>query len=135
MKLLVVRNKIIPFKGFKAITVLKWLFVRMKTVLTDTLLRHESIHMKQQIELTIVGALLALVLFVLGCGWWSLLALPLFFWWYGLEYVIRIPLCDWNTDKAYKSIVFEQEAYGHQDDVGYLEQRKWFAWIKYYFKK
>ena len=35
MKLSIVRNKIIPFGGFKAVLLLKWLFVRMNAIIPE----------------------------------------------------------------------------------------------------
>jgi hypothetical protein len=36
-----------------------------------------------------------------------------------------------NYDQAYRSIRFEQEAYGNEHEENYLEVRKNFAWLKY----
>ena len=36
-----------------------------------------------------------------------------------------------NYDQAYRSIRFEQEAYGNASEENYLEVRKNFAWLKY----
>ena len=32
---------------------------------------------------------------------------------------------------AYQEIPFEREAYGHEDESGYLASRKSYAWLKY----
>ena len=78
----------------------------------------------------IVGILIAIVLFVVGCRWWSLLALPVFFYWYVVEWLIRWAYYR-NRKTAYKNISFEREAYAKEDDVVYLDSRKPFAWVRY----
>jgi hypothetical protein len=71
--------------------------------LSSTELNHESIHAAQQKEL---------------------LYLP-FFIWYGIEWLILyLKYRDWM--KAYYHIRFEREAYNHQGDLLYLENRKHF---------
>ena len=32
---------------------------------------------------------------------------------------------------AYRNISFEREAYSNEKDLSYLDNRKWFAWIRY----
>jgi len=46
-----IKNKIIPFKGYNAITIYPFVFYRKKSMKT---FRHESIHAQQQIELLII---------------------------------------------------------------------------------
>jgi hypothetical protein len=75
-----------------------------------------------------IGAVLTAILLILGCGWWSLLALPLFFWWYVIEWLIKCVYYR-NPTTAYKNIGFEREAFRHQSDLMYLYDRKPFAWI------
>ena len=73
---------------------------------------------------------MAIVLFAVGCGWLSLLTLPVFLYWYGIEYLIRLAYYR-NSITAYKNISFEREAYAKEDDVVYLDSRKPFVWVKY----
>ena len=47
--MIIVKNNIIPFKGFKAIYMFGFLFTRGD--LTETQLNHEKIHERQAIEL------------------------------------------------------------------------------------
>ena len=110
MKIRIVINKIIPFKGFKAITLWPWIFCRK--ALKDVDVNHEMIHVRQQEEMLIV----------------------LFFIWYVIEWVIRLAIY-LNFDEAYKNISFEQEAYDHEAEHGYLNVRKHFAWMRYLTKK
>ena len=130
-----VRNKLIPFSGCKALTVWPLLFQRAK-YMTAVDMRHEEIHGRQQREVLAVGAVLAVAMAVCGCGWWSLVAVPLYFWWYGVEYVVRlVDVLRRDIDvqrpfhEAYRAVSFEHEAYFFQGDETYLERRKPFHWL------
>lgn len=102
-----------PQKGFKAITVWPFVFVRedCKRVFVDKDERHETTHALQQIE-----CLFLLFLLV-----------------YGLEWIIKLPFCKFDREKAYYSVSFEQEAYEHQAEIGYNNVRKHYAWLRYVF--
>ena len=50
----VVRNSIIPFKGYKAITIWPFIFVRKECSFDEVDLNHENIHGRQQLELLIL---------------------------------------------------------------------------------
>lgn len=136
-----VHNDIIPFKGYKALTAWPFLFIRSDLWRwTDEDERHENIHGEQQKEMLPIGIALAVILFPLGCGWWSLIALPLYFVWYVAEWAVRIILMGfkgkwYNLHKAYRSISFEQEAYFFETDTGYLDRRTHFLWLRYLLKK
>lgn len=49
----IIYNKIIPFKGFAAITIWPFIFTRKKQ-LSNVVINHENIHGKQQLELLII---------------------------------------------------------------------------------
>ena len=90
----IIRNNIIPVKGFKAINLFGVLFVRGNAVISEKTLRHEHIHTMQMREMLYVP----------------------FYLWYGIEYVIRFfgwsfekKPCDPN-DKPYDRMSFEKEA-------------------------
>ena len=136
MKLNKIYSNIIPFEGYIALTVWPWVFIRkdLRHKYTETTDRHEHTHGYQQIECLILGAVVAAILFIVGCGWWSLLALTMFFWLYLTEWIIKIPVCVVTNMDAYYSISFEQEAYDHEAEIGYHNVRKPFAWTKYIFK-
>jgi len=130
-------NSIIPFAGYVAMTVFPFIFVRKdKSYKYDDVYdNHErGIHGRQQLEMLCVGALITAVLFLVGCSWWSLLALPIYFWWYLIEYGIRYVAYP-SHKEAYRNISFEQEAYMNEEDFHYLTKRKWFAWVSYIGKK
>lgn len=131
MKTKVIFNDIIPFKGFLSMCLWPFIFVRNAAASHYNLVsnNHEHIHAEQQKEVLAAGLVLAAVLALLGCGWWSLLALPLFLWWYCLEWVFRLFQYR-DAHKAYRNISFEREAYANEKDMEYLSQRQRFAWIK-----
>lgn len=105
--MIIIRNNIIPFKGFKAMNLCGVIFARKDAVMDDVTLRHESIHSRQCWEMLVIG----------------------FYLWYIIEWLIRL-LIYRNTDRAYRKIWFEQEAYSHQHDPDYLHNRKHFAWLR-----
>lgn len=131
--MIVIRNNIIPFPGYKAITLWPFIFVRRSAWYSNDTDRHERTHGRQQIEMLLVGMVLAAVLAAAGCGWWSLLALPLFYLCYGVEYLVRLCITR-DHDRAYRSISFEQEAYTHERNQDYLQHRRWYAWLRYVFR-
>lgn len=131
MKIRIVKNNIIPFDGYLAMTVIPWIFCRKELRKVD--LNHEMIHVRQQVEMLFIGVALAMALF-LFMGWWLLLFIPIFFWLYLIEWVVRL-IIYMDKDEAYYNISFEQEAYDHQAERYYLEVRKDFAWLRYMFKK
>lgn len=104
----IVKNKFIPFKGFKCINLFGVLFVRNECELTDRDINHESIHTAQIKELWYVT----------------------FYILYLLEWFIRL----FMKGNAYRNISFEREAYGNEYNTSYLKDRKKFAW-KNYFKE
>lgn len=96
-------------KGFAAIAIFPFILLRHKKLKKDKqLILHESIHLKQQVELFLF----------------------LFYLWYGLEFIFR-----WiqykNFNQAYKNISFEREAYANQHNKNYIKNRKAYAFIKY----
>lgn len=52
--MVIIKNNIIPFKGFKAITLWPFIFVRKGCSFNEIDLNHENIHGKQQLELLII---------------------------------------------------------------------------------
>ena len=135
-----VYNDIIPFKGFMAMTVFPFIFIRNGCTFNEVDERHETIHGEQQKEMLPIGIALAFILFLFGCGWWSLLALAIYYEWYVAEWLVRIMLMGfsgdwWNTHKAYREISFEQEAYFFQGDPSYPDRRSRYLWFRYLFKR
>ena len=108
---MIIKNSIIPrlssvFINVYAITL--WPFVFIRDEGNPRVINHESIHLKQQKELLLVGFYLLYVIF----------------WVVGI-FKYR------STQIAYYEIPFEREAYNHDGDYEYLNNRKLFAWTKY----
>lgn len=107
----VIFNSLIPPRGFKAITLFPFIFVRSsaRSRFTYIDLNHEQIHIEQEKEMLVLPFLL----------------------WYLAEWLIRLILYR-NRKEAYRNISFEQEAYLHQSDMSYLKHRKRFvSWLRY----
>jgi len=104
--MIVVRNKLFPFKGFKAMAVWPFIFLRKDSSFTDKDRRHEEIHGRQQLEMLWV----------------------FFFLWYLIEWIVRsIQYRSWKV--GYYEISLEWEAYVNEGKKGYLEKRKHYAWF------
>lgn len=96
-------------KGFNGVTLFPFIILRDKTLkLNKTVINHERIHVRQQLELLVVA----------------------FYVWYGLEYVFRLIQYK-NTFLAYKNISFEREAYAKESDLNYLKSRSFWEFLKY----
>ena len=124
-------NDLLPCEDFIATTIWPFIFVQRanERLFDDVAENHEEIHASQQVEMLVVGAILTLILssFI---GWWSVLALPIYYWWYIIEFMLR---SIFGTGNAYRNISFEREAYMNEHDKDYLSKRKHFAWLKYMF--
>lgn len=104
----IVRNNIIPFKGYKAVNLFGILFVRGDAVISSTDINHEEIHTAQMKEMLYV----------------------FFYLWYVIEWLVRLVMYR-NAHTAYRNISFEREAYANQGNVQYLQERKLWAWAGY----
>ncbi|QHT69605.1 hypothetical protein GXP67_24630 [Rhodocytophaga rosea] len=96
----------IPARGM---ALFPFILVKYHKDLTDErLIRHEKIHIRQQVELLVIP----------------------FYFFYLINYL-------WNRLRgqshlnAYLNICFEREAYTHDDDAYYLKYRKWGAFLRY----
>lgn len=103
--MIIIRNKIIPFKGFKAVNIFGILFVRDSEIDKETL-THEEIHTKQMQEMAYI----------------------FFYLWYIVEWLVE--LCISSKESAYRRIGFEREAYSHEGHPDYPRTRKHYAWFK-----
>lgn len=94
---------------------------------------HECTHARQWIELTVAsGVIIWLLMLVFNISaWWLILSALAFYLWYGIEWLVRF-LIKLNAKKAYKAIAFEREAYDNEYDANYLENSRYFAWLRYY---
>lgn len=132
-----IENWMIPFVGYKMMTAWPFLFVRddLMTPPSDIDFNHEEIHGRQQKEMLVVGAVIGVFLAAMNCGWWSLLACPIYFYWYVLEWIIRLIVTGFSQTKAYYNISFEQEAYSHEGEMDYYKKRRPFSWLSYLLKQ
>ena len=85
--------------NIRAITLFPFIFIADEG--DEILIRHETIHIRQQLELLIVG----------------------FYVIYLIDYMIKYFKYA-NGPKAYYNIVFEREAYNNQHEPGYLSRRR-----------
>lgn len=105
----IVRNKFIPFPGYKAINLFGVLFVRGDAKIDEVTIRHERIHSAQMKEMLYV----------------------FFYLFYFVEWLVRL----FQKGNAYRNISFEREAYANQNYLNYLNERRWFAWCGYFGAK
>ncbi|WP_281616052.1 hypothetical protein [Flammeovirga sp. SubArs3] len=107
-------NKLIPVKGFAAMAVYPFIFVRSEcksyqhSERWQILIRHEKIHFEQQKELLLI----------------------FFYLWYVIEYFIRLVIHK-NSNEAYRNISFEREAYKNEGNINYFSTRNRFSWLKH----
>lgn len=101
--MILVYNRIIPFKGFKCINLFGVLFVRTGCVMQSSDMNHEVIHTVQMKEMLYIFFYVA----------------------YILEWLYHLLICH-DSRKAYYRISFEKEAYENQSDRDYVKTRKMF---------
>ena len=107
--MIIVCQKILKNTKISGITLFPFFFLRnVKDKGNKTLINHEKIHLRQQVELLLI----------------------FFYIWYLIEYFYRYYQFR-NSHMAYKQISFEREAYAMEDDLGYLKKRKLFSFWKY----
>ena len=104
----IIRQNILPPKGFLAIDLFGLLFCKKDAKINDVIVNHESIHTSQMKEM---------------------LYIP-FYLWYVTEWLIKLLF----KGNAYRNISFEREAYDNQYNLNYLKERKRYNWIKRLFK-
>ena len=122
----IIRNKFIPFPGYKCINLFGILFARKKAKIDEVTINHESIHSRQFVELMVLFAVATVFI-----RWWLPLFSPLFFYaWYIVEWLVHL-IRFRSTYIAYRRISFEREAYTHQVDMSYTNGRYWFNFLKY----
>lgn len=73
-----------------------------------SIINHEKIHLRQQLELLIIP----------------------FYLLYLINYLFNLIRYK-NHDLAYRRIIFEQEAYQYENDFNYLKNNNWFRWLKF----
>lgn len=105
---LVVSKKWVP-KGFSGISLYPFIIVSsFEQIGSTTLLNHEKIHLRQQIELLVV----------------------FFYIWYFVEFIIRW-IKTGSRYQAYRAISFEKEAYNNEANLNYNASKSLFSFLKY----
>lgn len=108
--ILIVSKYLIP-KGFRGLTIFPFIIVKDKEEKDFlSLLLHEKIHIRQQLELLVLPFLI----------------------WYAIAFLFR-----WvqfkNKKEAYRNISFEREAYANEKDLNYLKSRPFWAFLNYLY--
>lgn len=131
----ILENKIIPLPGWSVIMIFGILFTRDKAKITARRMRHEKIHIRQWIEITLLCAVILTALhFFTGLSlWWLLTAIIAYYAVYGLCWLIELCLPPYN--RAYGNICMEAEAYYNAGDETYLSRRIPFSFLKYISNK
>jgi hypothetical protein len=96
-------------KGYMGMTIFPFVFLKYSRLKADTtLINHEKIHLKQQLELLVVP----------------------FYFIYLIAFFIRlIQYRSWNI--AYRNVSFEREAYANESNIEYLKHRPLWNFLKY----
>ena len=103
-------SKLLVPKGYTGLAVFPFIFLKTNKLKADkTLINHERIHLRQQLELLVIP----------------------FFGIYIVEFVIRL-LYIRNWRKAYRAISFEKEAYANEADLDYLKSRPFWRFTAYF---
>lgn len=98
------RTKHFPMKPYYGISLCGFFFFRKDVHVSDSDIRHETIHYLQQREWLFIG----------------------FFLLYAIEFLWHL-ITKQSWHRAYYAISFEREAYAHQNDKTYLKTRKYWA--------
>lgn len=128
--------KLFLFPTYTAVTLLyNSFFKKDKEDYSRDDINHECIHQVQQMECSVIGLVLGLILcglFNLSLWWVLILGLGFFYIWYVIEYLIIMCFAKWDKqNERYHDVSFEEEAHNNDKNLSYLEDRKPFAWIKY----
>ncbi|RKN83574.1 hypothetical protein [Ulvibacterium marinum] len=100
------------YKNYVGLSLWPFIFLKHNELKKDAvLINHEKIHLRQQLELLI---------------------LP-FYIFYILEWLLRTVLY-LNTYRAYQNMSFEREAYHNEKDLNYLDRRRPFSFMNYFFR-
>jgi hypothetical protein len=106
--MILISKYIVP-KGYLGITIFPFVVLKTKDLkLNPTLINHENIHKRQQLELLVIPFYLV----------------------YGIEFLIRLIQYK-NWDLAYRNISFEREAYTNELHLDYLKHRTFWRFLKY----
>lgn len=116
----IVKNKIIPFGRYTAMAIGKFIFTKDASKITERTIRHEAIHYCQEAELAYV------IFFIMYCLSFVTQFIRCLF----IKNLGRVEFGSnslWS--RAYRTVLFEREAYLHENDPDYLENRAPYAWF------
>ncbi len=106
--MIVVSNILVP-KGYVGMAIFPFVFLKHRKLRANkSLINHEKIHLRQQLELLIIP----------------------FHLWYVFEFIFRL-IQHKRWKPAYKNISFEREAYENENDLNYIKSRPFWKFIKY----
>ncbi|MGA9212883.1 hypothetical protein [Kaistella sp.] len=106
--MIIVCQRLLKNTKISAITLFPLIILRKQELRQNKILiNHEKIHLRQQLELLII----------------------FFYLWYVIEYYYWFFKLK-NHHLAYQSISFEMEAYAMENDLNYLEKRKFWSFWK-----
>ncbi len=101
------------FVPYSAMALYPFILIKEKKLKDNSvLINHEKIHHRQQLELLIIP----------------------FYILYFMNYLVNVVRYK-NHFTAYKEIIFEREAFAMDENLEYLKQRKFFAFLKFYNPK
>lgn len=104
---------VVPSLKVNGMALFPFILVKLeKSRFDEVMIRHEIIHLRQQLELLIIP----------------------FYFFYLLNY-LHNRLIYKDHHEAYMNIVFEREAYANDGLPDYLKRRKLFSWRKYFKNK
>ncbi|AVR45366.1 hypothetical protein C7S20_08835 [Christiangramia fulva] len=107
--MILIVNKRLLSGRFKGISLWPFVIVGNKELKADrAFINHEKIHLRQQLELLVI----------------------FFYLWYVAEFLIRYIKCG-NSLRAYRNISLEREAYRRENDLDYLKNRPFWAFLKF----
>lgn len=104
---------VVPSLRANGMALFPFILVKLeKSRFDEVMIRHEIIHLRQQLELLVIP----------------------FYFFYLLNYLYNRLIYN-DHHEAYMNIVFEREAYANDAFPDYLKRRKLFSWIKYFKTK
>jgi hypothetical protein len=99
----------IPFLPIAGMALFPFILVKdLSFIGHKDFINHEKIHLKQQLELLLVG----------------------FYILYLIHYFYNL-IKFFNHNEAYLNIVFEKEAYAMESELNYLQSRKFWGWLSF----
>jgi hypothetical protein len=99
---------VLPFLKVDGMAIYPFILLKNKADRNnERLIRHEAIHLRQQLEMLI---------------------LPFYLCYLANYFINRFK---YDDESAYLKIIFEREAYAEEGNPAYLKQRKLWAWTSY----